>query len=319
VEGDEVASAAQSFFNEFHRKLSESKELSDADKERMGREVDKAIASEPVPTIAIIGEAGVGKTTTLNALFNAGAVVGHSRPTTKTADGFHVEISDHHGNKGDIRVIDMPGLGESIARARELAELYEKHLPSADVILWVHPTFDRMLEFSQRKVAEIFQEELGPLADQLVFGLNKADDMYPKNWRYHANVPSEEQLKHLEDAERHFADQMRKVLPRRSTLRVTTYSALQFYNLPRLFSLLMEAMPKKRRWVLEQRMDLANFIDKANPRFVAGVTGAEPGRPVADQAPAREWILANMTEADARMCLLQGLTPEQWWQRKGNQ
>jgi uncharacterized protein len=313
-----VASAAESFFAEFRRKLSESKELSDADKQRMGSEVDKAVAREPVPTIAIIGEAGVGKTTTLNALFNAGAVVGHSRPTTKTADGFQVEISDHHGNKGDIQVVDMPGLGESIAKAEELRELYERHLSNADVILWVHPAFDRMLEFSQRKVAEIFREKLGPLADHLVFGLNKADDMYPKNWRYHANVPSEEQFKHLEDAERHFADLMRKVLPHRSPLRVTTYSALQFYNLPRLFSLLMEAMPKKRRWVLEQRMDLANFIQKADPRFVAGIGGAEPDSQAARRAPAREWILAQMTEAELRAMVLQGLPPEEWWQRKGN-
>ncbi len=314
-----MASAAESFFGEFRRKLSESKELSDAEKEQMRGEVDRAIAREPLPTIAIVGETGVGKTTTLNALFNAGAVVGHSRPTTKTADGFRVEISDHHGNKGDIRVVDMPGLGESIARAQELGELYEKHLPDADVILWVHSAPDRMLEFSQRKAAEIFREELGPLADHLVFGLNKADDMHPNNWRYHANVPSEEQFKHLEDAERRFADEMRKVLPRRSTLRVTTYSALQFYNLPRLFSLLMEAMPKKRRWVLEQRMDLANFMQKADPRFVAGIVGAEPGSQVAGRAPAREWILAQMTEAELRTMVLQGLSPEEWWRLKGNQ
>ena len=78
VEGDGVATAADSFFSEFRRRLSENKELSDADKERFGREVDKAIANEPIPTIAIIGETGVGKTTTLNALFNAGAAVGHS-------------------------------------------------------------------------------------------------------------------------------------------------------------------------------------------------------------------------------------------------
>lgn len=312
-----MASTADSFFGEFRRKLSENMHLSDAEKEQMRREIDKAIASEPVPTIAIIGEAGVGKTTTLNALFNAGALVGHSRPTTKTADGFDVEISDHHGNKGDIRVIDMPGLGESIARAEELAALYEKHLANADVVLWVHPTFDRMLEFSQRKVAEIFREELGPLSDQLVFGLNKADDMYPKNWRHHANVPSEEQLNNLKDAEQNFTETMRKVLPRKSPLRVTTYSALQFYNLPRLFALLMEAMPKKRRWVLEQRMDLANFIDKADPRFVSGVAGARP-HVTKKQMPARDWIISQMTDTDLRDCLRSGLTPEQWWERRGS-
>lgn len=313
-----MGSAADSFFKEFRRRLSDNKELSDVEKERMGREVDKAIASEPIPTIAIIGETGVGKTTTLNSLFNAGAEVGHSRPTTKVAGGFDVEISDHHGNKGDIRVIDMPGLGESIARAQELGQLYDRHLPDADVILWVHPASDRMLEFSQRKITEIFREELGPLADHLVFGLNKADDMHPQNWRHHANVPSEEQLKNLDDAERNFSDTMRHVLPRRSPLRVTTYSALQFYNLPRLFALLMEAMPKKRRWVLEQRMDLADFINKADPRFVARLTGVEPDGSATRQAPARDWILDQMTEKDLRGCLQWGLTPEEWWMRRAS-
>ena len=283
----------------------------------MRREVDKAIASEPIPTIAIIGEAGVGKTTTLNALFNAGAEVGHSMPTTKTADGFDVEISDHRGNKGDIHVIDMPGLGESIAKAEDLAALYAKHLPASDVILWVHSASDRMLEFTQRKIVEIFREELGPLADSLVFGLNKAEAV-SANWRHHGNVPSEDQIKNLELAERHFTDTMRQVLPRRSSLRVTTYSALQFYNLPRLFAMLMEAMPKKRRWVLEQRMDLANFVEKADPRFVAGVRGSERTQPEAVQMPAREWIVNQMTDKERRSCLERGLTPEDWWRMRGS-
>lgn len=309
-------SAADAFFSAFRRVLSENNELSDADKERMAREIDKAIAGEAIPTIAIIGEAGVGKTTTLNALFNAGALVGHSRPTTKTADRFDVEISDHRGNKGDIRVIDLPGLGESMARAEELAMLYAKHLPTADVILWVHPASDRMLEFSQRKVGETFRQELGPLADNLVFGLNKADDMYPKNWRHHGNVPSEDQIKNLEGAEQHFANTMRFVLPAQSQLRVTTYSALQFYNLPRLFALLMEAMPKKRRWVLEQRMDLADFIEKADPRFVAGVRGPKSAQAPVAQMPPREWIISQMSDEDRRICLQRGLSPEDWWRMR---
>jgi hypothetical protein len=311
-----VASAAESVFGSFRRALNEHNELSDADKTVMAREIDKAIASEPIPTIAIIGESGVGKTTTLNSLFNAGAVVGHGRPTTKKADGFNVKVADHHGNKGDIRVIDLPGLGESRARAAELAELYAAQLPAADVIFWVHPAADRMLEFTERKVAEIFRDGLGLRADCLVFGLNKADDMFPKNWRQHANVPSEEQLKHLQIAEQNFTKTIRGALPSRSPLRVTTYSALQFYNLPRLFAMLMEAMPKKRRWVLERRMDLADFVTKADQRFIAGLQGNGSAPRDHGETPTREWIISQMSEQDKSACLQRGISPEDWWRMR---
>jgi uncharacterized protein len=313
-----VASAADAFFNSFRRALNENNDLTDDDKEIMGREVEKAIANEPIPTIAIIGETGVGKTTTLNALFNAGARVGHGMPTTKTADGFDVQIADHRGNKGNIRVVDLPGLGESVARAEELAGLYAAHLPTADVILWVHSASDRMLEFTERKVSEMFRDGLGPLTENLVFGLNKADEIFPNNWRQHGNVPSEEQLGNLQIAEQHFTKTLRHALPRRSQLRVTTYSALQFYNLPRLFAMLMEAMPTKRRWVLEQRMDLADFITKADPRFVAGVRGSAATEVTTDEAPSRDWIISQMTDQDKLICLQRGMSPEDWWRIGGN-
>ena len=316
-----MSSAADNFFNAFRRALSEHKELSETERLELRREIDKAIASEPIPTIAVIGEAGVGKSTTLNALFNAGATTGHGLPTTKSADDFDVEISDHRGNKGDIRVIDFPGLGESMERSAELAALYARHLPNADVILWVHPAADRMLEFTEQKIYEIFHDDLKDRADHLVFGLNKADEMYPMNWRHHANVPSEEQLRNLQVAEQHFADVIQRVLPRRTQLRMATYSALQYYNLARLFALLMEAMPKKRRWVLEQRMDLADFTAKADPRFLAGVQGHVPGfnppEQVQEQVPPPDWIVSQMTEADVRLCLQRGISPEDWWLSRG--
>jgi uncharacterized protein len=317
-----MSSAADNFFNAFRRALNEHTELSETERRDLRREVDKAIANEPIPTIAIIGEAGVGKSTTLNALFNAGAITGHGIPTTKSADDFDVEISDHHGNKGDIRVIDFPGLGESMERSAELAALYARHLPGADAILWVHPAADRMLEFTEQKIYEIFHDGLRDRADRLVFGLNKADEMYPMNWRLHANVPSEEQLRNLQVAEQHFADVIQRVLPRRTQLRVTTYSALQYYNLARLFTLLMEGMPKKRRWVLEQRMDLADFTAKADPRFLAGLQGHVPGpgpeEPAQERVPPRDRIVSQMTEADLRFCAQRGISPEDWWLSRRN-
>jgi uncharacterized protein len=43
---------------------------------RLAEEIDNA----PPPTIAMIGLAGVGKSSTINALFNSGAPVSHYKP-----------------------------------------------------------------------------------------------------------------------------------------------------------------------------------------------------------------------------------------------
>ena len=78
-------------------------------------------------------------------------------------------------------------------------------LPQADAILWVHPANDRMLEYTQTKIVELFHGELRRYVDRLVFGLNKADDMHPKDWRYHANIPSDAQVVNLQGAEKNFS------------------------------------------------------------------------------------------------------------------
>jgi uncharacterized protein len=313
-------SAADKFLSSFRDALKSNRGISKADRDALDRELNWAVEREAPPTIAIIGETGVGKTTTLNSLFNAGAEVGHSRATTKKADSFEASIFDHSGNKGKVRVLDLPGLGESIAKSEAILEIYKNSLPMADVILWVHPAADRMLEFSQRQLSLLFGGPLQHMANSVVFGLNKADDIYPTNWRRHANIPSDEQLANLADAEQNFRSLVQPVLPS-ETHRVITYSALQRYNLSSLFALLMEAMPPNRRWVLERRMDLADFLEKADQRFVQGLRPQSVGS--VDQigspiVPSRSEILAQMTSADKQECFERGVSAEDWWRMRGN-
>lgn len=288
--------------------------ISDTDKARLISQFEDAYQNEPPPTIAIIGEAGVGKTTTLNALFNAGAAVGHSTPTTKVSDVFQLQIFDHQGNKGTIRVIDLPGLGESIQKADEILGIYRHNLPCADAILWVHPVNDRMLEFVQRQISTIFAGKMRALLDRLVFGLNKADSIYPSDWKKYANIPSESQLINLDKAEHHFTTTIASVLPERYTPRVVTYSALRRYQLPLLFRLLMEAMPATRRWVLEARMDIADFKELADPQFLSAFTDQACSAP--QHSPDRRTIVNSMKIDDLRKIALEGWTPEEWWRRQ---
>jgi predicted GTPase len=307
--------AADKLFGAFRTVISSSGQLTEDDRTGLLAALEAEIAKEPPPVLAIIGEAGVGKSTTLNALFNAGAVVGHSRATTKNADGFEVKIFDHQGNRGDIRVLDLPGLGESREAAARLAGIYAAALPQADAILWVHPANDRMLEYTQTKLEELFQGKLKGYVDRLVFGLNKADDMYPKNWRHLANIPSDAQMANLRDAEANFSHVIASVLPGGSAVRVTTYSATQRYNLSRLFRMMMQAVPDRRRWVLESRMDLANFLELADAKYVQGLQAK--GYDVAvPSTPPRDQIVDMMTEKDLRDCLRNHLTPEAWWQQR---
>ncbi len=306
-------STADRFFNAIKEGFKNTKGVTDVERAQVLEKLQDAYEQEPPPTIAIVGETGVGKSTTLNSLFNAGAPVGHSRPTTRNSDLFQVHAYDHNGNKGIIHVLDFPGLGESIQKADEILGLYREWLPKADVILWVHPVSDRMLEFTQRQIGIIFSGETEHLVSRLVFGLNKADSIYPDDWRRHANIPSEDQFRNLNDAAANFSEVVSTVLPKHLPPRTVTYSALVRYQLPLLFRLLMDAMPTNRRWVLEQRMDIADFKELADPNFIAAATGTTPSPPRV--IPDRAAIVRTMTPEDLRLAALNGWTAEEWWER----
>jgi uncharacterized protein ykfA len=310
-------SRADRLFEAFRSAFKEAKDIPDADKDKLVNDLEHAYQNEPPPTIAIIGETGMGKTTTLNSLFNAGAQVGHSAPTTKSSEVFQLQIFDHQGNKGIIRVIDFPGLGESTQRADEILDIYRRNLPSADVILWVHSASDRMLQFVQQQISKIFSySDMQGLLPRVVFGLNKADSIQPSNWRMHANIPSEAQLRNLAKAEQNFVEVISTVFPKDYTLRVVTYSALRRYQLFLLFRLLMDAMPSTRKWVLERRMDIADFKEFVDPRLLSAATGQQSSKSTPQRIPDLAIIVDTMAEEDLRYAALNKLTPEEWWERR---
>jgi uncharacterized protein len=256
-----MSEMVRGFMNAFREGIKQADSIDPESKKQVLREVDKAYEQEPPPTLAFIGEAGVGKSTTVNSLFNAGQEVGHFKPTTLTVDGLDVYATVDHiqGSRGDLRVIDMPGVGDDVANYDPYLRLYLETLPRADAILWVHPASDRMVAFMQQVVRELVRHA-PDLQARFVFGLNKADEMYPGNWNPQSNTPSDAQLGNLDERIKEFTHSIRPYV-KSSRPVVVAYSALRRYNLAKLFRTLMEAMPKHRRWVLESRMDLASFVE----------------------------------------------------------
>jgi len=85
------------------------------------------------PKIVIIGKAGVGKTTTVNALFNA--TFKTSSTFIGTNDAQQKEFALEHG--GNLLITDMPGYGRTEKDDEKYMEIYKRVIPESDIVLLV--------------------------------------------------------------------------------------------------------------------------------------------------------------------------------------
>lgn len=85
------------------------------------------------PKVAVLGKAGVGKTTTINALFNVKWETSHTRVGTTRAQ--LQEFSTEEG--GNITVIDLPGYGRSVVEDSQYEAIYRNLIPTCDLVLLV--------------------------------------------------------------------------------------------------------------------------------------------------------------------------------------
>ncbi len=85
------------------------------------------------PKVAVIGKSGVGKTTTINNLFNAQLKT--SPTTVGTTEAQTKEFTLSTG--GTITVVDLPGYGRSEAEDHEYEKIYQDLIPSCDLVFLV--------------------------------------------------------------------------------------------------------------------------------------------------------------------------------------
>lgn len=83
--------------------------------------------------IGVIGKSGVGKTTTVNSLFQAKFVT--SRTVVGTLEAQYKDFVLPNGS--NLIIIDMPGYGRSVAEDEEYQKIYLNELPKCDIILMV--------------------------------------------------------------------------------------------------------------------------------------------------------------------------------------
>ncbi len=223
------------------------------------RGLDAAIEAEAArtPVIVLIGETGVGKTSTLNALFNKGLEISHAKACTQ----IETEVVGDRG--GPITVFDMPGVGEDVDADEQHIETYRRVLPKADVVLLILKADNRAMTHVQTTLRRLTSEGmLDP--NRLVVALNQVDLLQPGSWDSMINLPSLEQ-EHTIDARRSdVAGKLQKIasFPAR---QIVAYSARTFYNVEGLFEAMVLACGESRAWLLADRASYADFNQLVDP------------------------------------------------------
>lgn len=85
------------------------------------------------PKVAILGKTQVGKTTTVNNVFNADWKTSHTVVGTTRAQVKEFELA----TGGSLTVVDLPGYGRTLAEDKEYERIYRDVLPGCDLILLI--------------------------------------------------------------------------------------------------------------------------------------------------------------------------------------
>lgn len=226
--------------------------LSDDDIRKMREAMGITLRKAP-PTIGLIGVSGVGKSSTINAMFKTSLAISHTVACTKEFKATDMTLQmakgEMSGNKVSLQVIDAPGLGEDISLDPKYIGMYHKYLPDCDVILWVLSARNRAMALDQKYLGE-FKE----FHKKMIFGINQVDLVHPMNWNHKINLPSVEMENYINEITGDRAKKLQAVT--KSEVKIVPYSASYGFNLEKLFKILIQTLPEKRRWIFD---GLKNF------------------------------------------------------------
>lgn len=229
------------FFSELEKS---GVKITEEQKKRMKSRLDNVLNYEP--RIGIFGKTGVGKSSLCNALFGKDICqISDVEACTRNTQ----EVLVNLGQKG-IKLLDVPGVGESSERDEEYAALYAKLLPELDLILWLIKSDDRALASDENFYRNIVKAHIDE-GKPFFFVLNQVDKIEPfREWNVEKHEPGVNQFKNIyrkiDDVARYFDVAPSKIIP---------VSSNEKYNLTKLVDEFIRALPPEKKITVFRSVD----------------------------------------------------------------
>lgn len=243
----------KTFSDFFSRLRNRGVAISDDQQSKIERRINEILNYEPV--IGVFGKTGVGKSSLCNSLFGADLCpISDVEACTRETKDVIIQTA---GGKG-IKLLDVPGVGESRERDEEYAKLYQKLLPEIDVVLWILKGDDRAYASDEQFYNLIVKPHLEQ-GKPFFFVLNQVDKIEPfREWNDEMHEPGPVQNMNIEKKASSVAD-IFKVPPS----KVIPVSANEAYNLTRLVDEMIFAVPAEKKITVCKSVNEAYRSDAA--------------------------------------------------------
>ena len=231
--------------------------VSSDEKRKVMEALNSEITQRPF-RVAVIGQSGVGKSTTLNSVF------GLKNYTSNVAEG----TTDIEEKKFEMRdgfslsIYDMPGIGYDIDKDAEYEKMYAKILPDCDVIVYIINAHSKDIGEDCRILREVVLPvcNTNQIKDNLILAFNKIDtigEMQDPNdpelrWNTRDNLPTEKLKKAIKVKLSDLTDKLidENLIGGKDSIephQVVFYSAIYNYNLSDFLRAITKA--GKRGWI----------------------------------------------------------------------